>query len=88
MKLIVLNLPRDITEEALTELFLPNGKVASCSIVTDEETGTSKGFGFVEMAYRKDARFAIKRLHNSKLGDKRLRVKPADEPENKPVKSE
>ena len=53
MKLIVLNLPRDFTEDALEELFLPNGKIAACSIVTDEETGTSKGFGFVEMAYKK-----------------------------------
>lgn len=83
MKLIVLNLPRDVTEDALRELFLPNGKIASCSIVTDDETGASKGFGFVEMAYRKDARFAIKRLHNSKLGDKRIRVKVAEETEPK-----
>lgn len=81
MKLIVLNLPRDFTEEALVELFLPNGKIAACSIVTDEETGTSKGFGFVEMAYKKDARFAIKRLHNSMLDGKRIRVKPADRTE-------
>jgi RNA recognition motif-containing protein len=81
MKLIVLNLPRDFTEEALEELFLPNGKIAACSIVTDEETGTSKGFGFVEMAYKKDARFAIKRLHNSTLDGKRIRVKPADRTE-------
>ena len=81
MKLIVLNLPRDFTEDALEELFLSNGKIAACSIVTDEETGTSKGFGFVEMAYKKDARFAIKRLHNSMLGGKRIRVKPADRTE-------
>lgn len=79
MKLIVLNLPRDVTEDALAELFTPNGKVAACSVVTDSETGMSKGFGFVEMAYRKDARFAIKRLHNSKLGENRIRVKPAAE---------
>ena len=79
MKLIVLNLPRDFTEEALAELFTPNGKIAACSIVTDDETGTSKGFGFVEMAYKKDARFAIKRLHNSTLGKNRIRVKPADQ---------
>lgn len=78
MKLIVLNLPRDFSEEALAELFRPNGTVAACSIVTDEETGMSKGFGFVEMAYRKDARFAIKRLHNSKLGENRIRVKPVE----------
>ena len=78
MKLIVLNLPRDFTEEALAELFKPNGTIAACSIVTDDETGTSKGFGFVEMAYKKDARFAIKRLHNSSLGKNRIRVKPAD----------
>jgi len=87
MKLIVLNLPRDFTEEALVELFLPNGKIAACSIVTDEETGTSKGFGFVEMAYKKDARFAIKRLHNSTLDGKRIRVKPADRPETGSTKT-
>ena len=81
MKLIVLNLPREVSEEALAELFEPNGKVASCSIVTDDETGVSKGFGFVEMAYRKDARFAIKRLNNSNIAGKRLRVKPAAERE-------
>ena len=81
MKLIVLNLPRDFTEEALAELFKPNGKIAACSVVTDDATGVSKGFGFVEMAYKKDARFAIKRLHNSKLGENRIRVKPADQPE-------
>lgn len=78
MKLIVLNLPRDFTEEALRELFKPNGTIAACSVVTDDETGTSKGFGFVEMAYKKDARFAIKRLHNSTLGKNRIRVKPAE----------
>lgn len=78
MKLIVLNLPRDFSEEALVELFKPNGTIAACSIVTDEATGASKGFGFVEMAYRKDARFAIKRLHNSKLGENRIRVKPVE----------
>lgn len=83
MKLIVLNLPRDFAEEALAELFVPNGKVISCSIVSDDETGTSKGFGFVEMAYRKDARFAIKRLHNSKLGGNRIRVRPVDEHQTK-----
>ena len=80
MKLIVLNLPRDVSEEVLAKMFEPNGKVASCSIVTDDETGVSKGFGFVEMAYRKDARFAIKRLHNTNIAGKRIRVKPAAEP--------
>ena len=47
MKLIVLNLPRDVSEEVLAEMFEPNGKVASCSIVTDDEPGVSMGFGFV-----------------------------------------
>ena len=78
MKLIVLNLPRDFTEEALADLFKPNGTIAACSIVTDEATGASKGFGFVEMAYRQDARFAITRLHHRKLGKNRLRVKPVE----------
>ena len=49
MKLIVRNMSRKTTEEELKDLFESFGAVQSCAIVTDAETGASKGFGFIEM---------------------------------------
>jgi len=82
MKIIVLNLPRDVTGDALTELFAVHGKIVACDIVSDAATGESKGFGFVVMPKKREALVAIKRLHNTKLGEKRIRVKLADRPQN------
>ena len=46
MKIITLNLPRELTVAELEEMFIAYGDVKSCNIVTDDETGKSKGFGF------------------------------------------
>lgn len=78
MKLIVLNLPRDLTEDALAELFRAHGDIAACNLVFDEENGQSKGFGFVEMAQAQDAETAMKALHGSRLNKNIIRVKPAN----------
>ena len=78
MKLIILNLPRDFDEDSLAKLLKAHGNIKSCDLVMDEKTGKSKGFGFVEMALEHEALAAIKELHNSKLGNKKIRVKPAD----------
>lgn len=78
MKLIVLNLPRDLGEDALAELFKAHGNVKACDLVIDDKTGTSKGFGFVEMALESEAEIAIKALHGSKVKKNKIRVKPAD----------
>ena len=48
-KIYVGNLPFSATEEELRELFEQHGQVQSVSIITDRETGRSRGFGFVEM---------------------------------------
>lgn len=80
MKIIVLNLPRDVTEDALAELFGAHGKIVACNIVSDKETGNSKGFGFVEMPKKREAETAIKRMHNTRLGENRIRVKLAGRP--------
>jgi len=77
MKLIVLNLPRDLSEDDLAELFKAHGDIKACNLVMDDKTGTSKGFGFVEMASETDAETAIKQLHGSKMGKNKIRVKPA-----------
>jgi len=75
MKLIILNLPRNFDEQSLALLFKKVGDIKSCTLVIDKETGISKGFGFVEMALAHDGENAIKELHGSKVGDKKIRVK-------------
>ena len=62
MKLIVLNLPRDLSEDELTNLFEDFGQIKSSNLVLDTETGKSKGFGFVEMTEQNDAEAAIEEL--------------------------
>ena len=78
MKLLILNLPRDFSENDLAKLFKYHGNIKACDIVTDEKTGISKGFGFVEMALEHEAEIAIKALHGSKLNKNKIRVKPAE----------
>lgn len=74
---MILNLPRDFKEQALAEMFKAYGNIKDCTLVIDENTGKSKGFGFVEMALAHEAEAAIKDLHGSQVGKSRIRVKPA-----------
>lgn len=78
MKLIVLNLPRDLSEDALADLFKTHGTIDTCTLVMDENTGVSKGFGFVEMTSENEALMAINELHGRKIHKNKIRVKPAD----------
>jgi len=78
MKLIVLNLPRDFSENALAKLFKAHGNIKGCNLVTDEKTGVSKGFGFVEMALEHEALAVIKELHGSMIYKNKIRIKPAN----------
>ena len=78
MKLIALNLPRNFDENQLAALFKAYGNIRDCTLVMDQKTGRSKGFGFVEMALDHEADIAIKELHGSKIGKNRIRVKAAD----------
>ena len=77
MKLIVLNLPRDFGEKDLEELFKVHGNVTACNLVLDDESGSSKGFGFVEMELEEEAVVAIEKLHGSKVNKNKIRVKVA-----------
>lgn len=54
-KLYVGNLPYDVTDDELSQLFAQCGQVESARIVKDRDSGRSKGFGFVEMAYDDEA---------------------------------
>lgn len=78
MKLLILNLPRSFTEDALAKLFKRYGNIRACNLVMDEKTGASKGFGFVEMALDHEAAVAIQELNGSLIDKRKIRVKAAD----------
>ena len=78
MKLIALNLPRDIDEQNLEDLFKVYGNVTTCKLVLDDQSGASKGFGFVEMELEEEAMVAIEKLHGTKVNKTKIRVKPAN----------
>lgn len=77
MKLIVLGLPRNFDAQELEKLFNDHGTVTGCDLVLDDQTGASKGFGFVEMESEEDAMAAIQELHGTKVKQSKIRVKPA-----------
>ncbi|PCJ97561.1 MAG: RNA recognition motif containing protein [Zetaproteobacteria bacterium] len=78
MKLIALNLPRDLDEQDIAKLFKAYGNIKACNLVLNEDSGKSKGFAFVEMALEHEGEIAIKELHGSKVGKNKIRVKQAD----------
>lgn len=77
MKLLIRNLARTTTEKQLRESFEAFGAVQSCSLVLDKKSGGSKGFAFVEMPRRGDAKAAIKRLNGKEIDGNKIRVKYA-----------
>lgn len=78
MKLLVRNLDRDLSEDNLKALFEPFGKIQSCSLVLDQKSGTSKGFGFVEMPVPGEAKAAMKQLNGQEVSGQSIRVKKAE----------
>jgi cold-inducible RNA-binding protein len=77
MKLYVGNLPYNTTEEDLRNLFSQYGSVDSVAVITDRETGRSKGFGFVEFGNDSEARNAIQALSGQDYGGRALTVNEA-----------
>ena len=77
MKLFVGNLPFSITEDALHDEFAAQGSVISTKIITDRDTGRSKGFGFVEMATAEQAQNAINQFHGYEFEGRALTVNEA-----------
>ena len=76
-KIYVGNLSFQTTETEITQAFSGFGPVESVSIITDRDTGRSKGFGFVEMADQADASKAIHALNGTELGGRSLTVNEA-----------
>ena len=75
--LYVGNLSYQVTEDDLKKHFEEIGACASVKIITDKESGRSKGFGFVEMDDADDAKEAIKRLNGTELCGRKLTVNAA-----------
>ncbi len=76
-KLYVGNLSYDVDSSGLGELFTAHGTVESSQIITDRDTGQSKGFGFVEMGSDKEAQTAIAAMNGQDHGGRALTVNEA-----------
>jgi RNA recognition motif-containing protein len=83
-KLYVGNLSYQCTEDELRSLFSQAGDVKSVAIITERDTGRSKGFGFVEMDTPETAQKAITMFHNHELGNRALTVNVAKPKEDRP----
>ncbi|MDG3002937.1 RNA recognition motif domain-containing protein [Paludisphaera mucosa] len=76
-KLYVGNLTYGVANTDLEQLFSQYGTVQSAQVITDRETGRSKGFGFVEMDTDAEAQEAIRALHDQEHNGRRLTVNEA-----------
>src|ERR1700731_1179667 len=76
-KLFVGNIPHSTTEAELRALFEPHGAIEQVSIVTDRDTGRSRGFAFVEMTDSAEADKAIAALNGKELGGRALNINEA-----------
>ena len=76
-KLYVGNLPYEVGETELQELFARSGSVESVSIMRDQATGRARGFGFVEMSTDEEAQTAITALNGTSVGGRNLTVNEA-----------
>jgi RNA recognition motif-containing protein len=81
-KMYVGNLPWSTTEDDLKELFASYGEVHSVAVITDRETGRSRGFGFVEMD-PDNADNAMRELDGRDFGGRNLRVNEAQKKERR-----
>jgi RNA recognition motif-containing protein len=88
MKIYVGNLPYNVSESELKELFSAYGEVTSATLVTDKFSGQSKGFGFVEMSNNSEADAAIKGLNETSVKGRSIKVNQAkprgDRPQRRP----
>ena len=82
--LYVGNLPHSTTEAELRSLFEAHGSVDKASIVTDRDTGRSRGFGFVEMTDASEADKAIAALNGTELGGRALTINEAKPKSDRP----
>lgn len=83
-KLYVGNLSFSVDSDQLADVFAEFGTVESANVITDRETGRSKGFAFVEFAAEEAAQEAISKLHGSELAGRQMNVSEAKPQEKRP----
>jgi cold-inducible RNA-binding protein len=83
MKLYVGNLSFHTGEADLNEIFSAHGTVDSCRIITDRDTGRSRGFGFVEMSSKAEGEAAMQALSGKEIDGRALTVNEAKPMENR-----
>lgn len=83
MNIYVGQLPYNVAEEDLQELFKPYGEIASLNLIKDKFSGRSKGFAFVDMPNNSEADTAIKALNKSMLKGREIKVNQAEQRRNK-----
>ncbi|MCL3853055.1 MULTISPECIES: RNA-binding protein [Parabacteroides] len=77
MNLYISNLSYNITDADLRELFADYGEITSAKVITDRETGRSRGFGFVELSDDELAKKAIEELNQASYDEKIINVTEA-----------
>ncbi|MCB2263684.1 MAG: RNA-binding protein [Candidatus Thiosymbion ectosymbiont of Robbea hypermnestra] len=77
MRIYVGNLPYDVTDDELREIFAEYNEQASAEVIKDKFTGLSKGFGFVEVPNDADATQAIEALNDKTVKGRKLKVNEA-----------
>jgi RNA recognition motif-containing protein len=82
-KLFVGSLPYETTEDQVHEMFKAVGQVKSVQLITDRDTGMSKGFAFVEMPDDTEAAAAIQKLNGTQVGSRNIVVNEARPKENR-----
>ncbi len=84
MNIYVGNLPYSTDRDELRDVFAAYGDVAAARVVTDRDSGKSKGFGFVEMPNEAEGRKAIEALNGQEVGGRKVVVNEARPREERP----
>jgi RNA recognition motif-containing protein len=79
MNIYVGQLPYNVSEDELREIFAEYGSIASLNLITDRFSGQSKGFGFIDMPDNSEADKAIKALNKSTLKGREIVVNQAEQ---------
>ena len=79
MNIYVGNLNYETTKQTLQDLFVSFGEVVSVNIITDRDSGRSKGFGFVEMGSKEEGMKAISQLNGQEINGRAIKVTEAQE---------
>ncbi len=82
MNVYIGNISYSMTPEEIKEVFLPYGNVLSVKIITDKQTGRSKGYAFVEMENDDEAQNAIKALNETEVKGRNVKVNSAHRKES------